>query len=89
MNLISTPPRSALSHVFSVSTLLTKPPRLMLVTCLNPVIGYDAASKTAKHAHKNGLTLKEAAMELKVISEEDFDKHVRPELMIAPKEAKL
>jgi fumarate hydratase class II len=57
----------------------------MLVTCLNPVIGYDAASKTAKHAHKNGMTLKAAALELKVISEEDFDKHVRPELMIAPK----
>jgi fumarate hydratase class II len=50
----------------------------MLVTCLNPVIGYDAASKT----------LKAAALELKVISEEDFDKHVRPELMIAPKEYK-
>ncbi|KAF2873070.1 L-Aspartase-like protein [Massariosphaeria phaeospora] len=59
---------------------------LMLVTCLNPVIGYDAASKTAKNAHKKGITLKQSAMELKVISEEDFDKHVRPELMIAPKE---
>lgn len=61
---------------------------LMLVTCLNPVIGYDAASKTAKHAHKNGLTLKQAALELKVISEEDFDKYVRPELMIYPAEYK-
>ncbi|KAJ4356361.1 fumarase fum1 [Didymosphaeria variabile] len=59
---------------------------LMLVTCLNPVIGYDAASKTAKNAHKKGITLKESALELKTISEEDFDKHVRPELMIAPKE---
>jgi fumarate hydratase class II len=67
-----------------IGSLLTE--SLMLVTCLNPVIGYDAASKTAKHAHKNNLTLKEAAMELKVISSEDFDKHVRPELMIAPKE---
>ena len=57
----------------------------MLVTCLNPVIGYDMASKTAKNAHKKGITLKESAMELKVISEADFDKHVRPELMIAPK----
>lgn len=57
---------------------------LMLVTCLNPVIGYDAASKTAKHAHKNGLTLKEAALKLEVISEADFDKYVRPELMINP-----
>jgi fumarate hydratase class II len=61
---------------------------LMLVTCLNPVIGYDAASKTAKYAHKNGMTLKAAALELKVISSEDFDKYVRPELMIAPKEYK-
>ncbi|KAF2257121.1 fumarate hydratase [Trematosphaeria pertusa] len=59
---------------------------LMLVTCLNPVIGYDAASKTAKNAHKKGITLKESALELKTISEEDFDKYVRPELMIAPKE---
>lgn len=60
----------------------------MLVTCLNPVIGYDAASKTAKYAHKNGLSLKQAALDLKVISEEDFDKNVRPELMIAPSEYK-
>ncbi|KAF1991647.1 fumarate hydratase [Aulographum hederae CBS 113979] len=62
---------------------------LMLVTCLNPVIGYDMASKVAKHAHKKGLTLKESAMELKALSEEDFDKYVKPELMIAPKESKL
>lgn len=61
---------------------------LMLVTCLNPIIGYDMASKVAKNAHKKGLTLKESAMELKALSEEDFDSHVRPELMIAPKEAK-
>lgn len=61
---------------------------LMLVTCLNPVIGYDMASKVAKNAHKKGLTLKESAMELKALSEEDFDKHVRPELMLSPKEKK-
>ncbi len=59
---------------------------LMLVTCLNPVIGYDMASKVAKNAHKKGLTLKESAMELKALSEEDFDQHVRPELMLSPKE---
>lgn len=58
---------------------------LMLVTCLNPVIGYDMASKVAKNAHKKGLTLKQSAMELQALSEEDFDKNVRPELMIAPK----
>ncbi|KAI7521397.1 Fumarate hydratase [Hortaea werneckii] len=61
---------------------------LMLVTCLNPVIGYDMASKVAKNAHKKGTTLKESAMELKALSEEDFDKTVRPELMVAPKERK-
>jgi fumarate hydratase class II len=59
---------------------------LMLVTCLNPVIGYDMASKVAKNAHKKGVTLKESAMELKALSEEDFDRYVRPELMIFPKE---
>ena len=61
----------------------------MLVTCLNPIIGYDMASKVAKNAHKKGVTLKESAMELKALSEEDFDKYVRPELMIHPKESKL
>ena len=59
---------------------------LMLVTCLNPVIGYDMASKVAKNAHKKGLTLKESAMELQALSEEKFDEIVRPELMIAPSE---
>ena len=47
------------------------------------------ASKVAKNAHKKGITLKESAMELKALSEEDFDKYVRPELMISPKDAKL
>lgn len=61
---------------------------LMLVTCLNPVIGYDMASKVAKNAHKKNLTLKESAMELKALSSEEFDKYVRPELMLAPKELK-
>ena len=56
----------------------------MLVTCLNPIIGYDMASKVAKNAHKKGLTLKESAMELSALSEEDFDKYVRPELMLHP-----
>ncbi|TVY49673.1 Fumarate hydratase, mitochondrial [Lachnellula occidentalis] len=61
---------------------------LMLVTCLNPKIGYDMASKVAKNAHKKGLTLKESAMELKALSEEDFDRLVKPELMIGPSEYK-
>jgi fumarate hydratase, class II len=44
------------------------------------------ASKVAKNAHRKGLTLKDSAMELKALSTEDFDKHVRPELMLQPKE---
>eukprot|EP01137_Pigoraptor_chileana_P033349 Opistho-2@24091 len=57
---------------------------LMLVTALNPKIGYDAAAKTAKLAHKEGLTLKEAALRLKLLTEEEFDRLVRPELMLGP-----
>lgn len=55
---------------------------LMLVTALNPVIGYDNAAKVAKLAHAKRLTLRQAALELKVISGEEFDKHVRPEKML-------
>ncbi|KAI9767806.1 MAG: fumarase fum1 [Geoglossum simile] len=57
---------------------------LMLVTCLNPTIGYDMAFRVAKNAHKKGTTLKESALELNALSEEDFDKYVRPEQMIQP-----
>ena len=46
------------------------------------------ASKVAKNAHKKGLSLKESAMELKALSEAEFDKCVRPELMLAPSEVK-
>lgn len=59
---------------------------LMLVTALNPKIGYDMASKVAKNAHKKGLTLKQSALELQVLSEEEFDQWVRPENMIGPKD---
>lgn len=58
---------------------------LMLVTALNPYIGYDNAAKIAKHAHKNHLSLKEAALELKLLTEEEFDNYVKPEDMIGPK----
>lgn len=58
---------------------------LMLVTALNPKIGYDMASKVAKNAHKKGITLKESALELKALSEEEFDQYVVPEKMIGPK----
>jgi fumarate hydratase class II len=58
---------------------------LMLVTCLNSKIGYDMASKVAKNAHKKGTTLKQSALELGALTEEEFDQLVRPELMISPK----
>lgn len=57
---------------------------LMLVTALNPHIGYDKAAATAKKAHKEGTTLKIAAKELGYVSMEDFDKIVRPENMTGP-----
>ncbi|KAA0155232.1 hypothetical protein FNF29_01983 [Cafeteria roenbergensis] len=57
---------------------------LMLVTALNPHIGYDKAAAAAKKAHKEGTTLKEAALSLGYLSSEDFDAWVRPELMIGP-----
>lgn len=57
----------------------------MLVTCLNPKIGYDMASKVAKNAHKKGLTLKESALELGALTSDEFDALVRPELMVGPK----
>ena len=58
---------------------------LMLVTALAPTIGYDNATKVAKTAHKNGTTLREEAVALGFVTEEEFDKVVRPELMIAPR----
>ncbi|MDD9900580.1 MAG: class II fumarate hydratase [Alphaproteobacteria bacterium] len=59
---------------------------LMLVTALNPVIGYDNAAKIAKKAHEDGSTLKDAAVALNLLSAEDFDTAVKPETMIAPKD---
>lgn len=58
---------------------------LMLVTALNPHIGYDNAAKCAKKAHKEGTTLKEAAMALNLLTEEQFNEWVRPEDMLYPK----
>ena len=58
---------------------------LMLVTALNPHIGYDNAAKIAKHAHAKGLTLKASAVELGLLSEQDFDKFVQPQEMLGPK----
>ncbi|MGI9381965.1 MAG: class II fumarate hydratase [Methyloligellaceae bacterium] len=57
---------------------------LMLVTALAPKIGYDKATEIAKTAHKNGTTLREEALRLGYVSEEEFDQIVRPEDMIGP-----
>jgi len=57
---------------------------LMLVTALNPHIGYDNAAKVAKKAHKENKTLKEVAVELGLLTPEKFDEVVRPEKMIGP-----
>ena len=57
---------------------------LMLVTALAPHIGYDRAAEIAKKAHKEGTTLKEAALALGYVSAQDFDRWVRPEAMIRP-----
>jgi fumarate hydratase class II len=58
---------------------------LMLVTALNPLIGYDKAAQVAKKAHKEGTSLKEAAAALGYVKPEDFDAWVRPEAMLGPK----
>jgi fumarate hydratase class II len=55
---------------------------LMLVTALNPHIGYDNAARIAKHAHQKGTTLKEAAVELGLVTAEQFDQWVKPEKMV-------
>lgn len=66
-----------------ISELLSR--SLMLVTALAPTIGYDNATKVAKTAHKNGTTLREEAVKLGFVTEKEFDKVVRPELMIKPR----
>ena len=61
---------------------------LMLVTALNPHIGYDKAAEVAKKAHKDNTTLREAIIELGYLDGEDFDRLVQPQQMIHPKEKK-
>lgn len=58
---------------------------LMLVTALNPHIGYEKAAQIAKLAHKEGTTLKEAALKLGYLTSEEFDKYVNPADMVHPK----
>ncbi len=59
---------------------------LMLVTALNQYIGYDKAAKLAKTAHQKGSSLRDANRELGFLTEEEFDRYLRPEKMIAPSE---
>ena len=59
---------------------------LMLVTALNPVIGYDKAAKIAKRAHEQGTTLEEAAIELGLLTKEEFQRAVQPEKMVGERE---
>ena len=66
-----------------IKTLMQR--SLMLVTALAPKIGYDKATEIAKTAHKNGTTLREEAVRLGYVTEEEFDATVRPEDMIGPK----
>ena len=56
----------------------------MLVTALNPKIGYDNAAKVAKKAYAEGTSLKEAAVALGLLTAEEFDQLVRPEKMLGP-----
>ncbi|KAM9315851.1 fumarate hydratase, mitochondrial [Gastrophryne carolinensis] len=58
---------------------------LMLVTALNPHIGYDKAAKIAKTAHKDGATLKQTAIKLGILTADQFDQWVKPEDMLGPK----
>ncbi len=57
---------------------------LMLVTALNPHIGYDSAARIAKHALKKGISLRESAIELGLLTGEEFDRYVKPEEMTHP-----
>ena len=67
-------------HTFS-----SRLPRLpAVVTALNPIIGYDNAAKVAKKAHKERKTLREAVLELELLTGEEFDAAVRPEEMTHP-----
>ena len=57
----------------------------MLVTALNPHIGYENAARIAETAHREGITLKEAAVKTGLLSEAEFDRFVQPEKMVGPK----
>ena len=56
----------------------------MLVTALNPEIGYDKAAEVAKNSYKKNISLKESSIQLGYLTSEEFDKLVKPEDMISP-----
>jgi fumarate hydratase class II len=58
---------------------------LMLVTALNPHIGYDKAAQIAERAHREGTTLREAAVATGWVSAEQFDAWVQPQAMVGPR----
>ncbi len=62
---------------------------LMLVTALNPHVGYENAARIAQKAHRDGTTLREAALALGLVSAEDFDRWVDPAAMTRPGDAKI
>ena len=70
------------ANTANISALMER--SLMLVTALAPTIGYDRATEIAKTAHKNGTSLREEALRLGYVTEEEFDRLVRPERMIGP-----
>src|SRR5947199_333804 len=76
VRLLASGPRSGLRELVERS--------LMLVTALSPHIGYDRAAEIAKKAHRDGTTLREAALALGYVKADDFDRWVRPEAMIGP-----
>ena len=57
----------------------------MVVTALNPHIGYEKAAEIAKKAHKDGSSLRQAALALAHVTAEEYDQWVRPEDMVRPK----
>ena len=61
----------------------------MLVTALNPVIGYENSAKVAKTAYKENKTLKQVAVELGLVTAEQFDEVVKPEKMVSPNSSNL
>lgn len=70
------------ANISNITNLMER--SLMLVTALAPAIGYDKAAEIAKTAHRNGTSLKEEALKLNYVTEQEFENLVRPEKMISP-----